>query len=213
MSSIHLRFSESSSATEAGSSARSENSPQTCDRESADLFLRKMEEKDAGRHDMESGGTKHEDREDFQSQSSPLSGMTSPLESLFSGRMEQASAAASPAPAGVDDAELAQLVERILVSTPESGGHEVRLSLGNHTLPDTEIVLQRDMNGMLSVTLSSSNASSFQTLVSAQGTLQTMLENMEKNEVRVTVTSDTGREENDTGRRSRGYMEADPSEY
>ena len=170
-----------------------------------------MEEKEPGRHDLESGGTRHEENEGSPAGApSPFAGMTSPLESLFAGRMEQTAPAAPPA--DVDNEALTQLVERILVSTPESGGHEVRLSLGSHALPDTEIILQRDMSGMLSVTLTSSRDSSFQTLVAAQDSLKNMLENMEKNSVRVTVTRDTGREENDTGRRSRGYREIDPAD-
>ena len=65
------------------------------------------------------------------------------------------------------------------------------------------------MTGMLSVTLSSSDASSFQTLVSAQDSLKSMLESLEKGNVRVEVTRDSGREDNDSGRRSRTYMTED----
>ncbi len=209
MSNLHVRFSEPSSAQESARADRSDQTPLPCDKESSDLFLRKLEEKNSGRHDLESGESRHDDQSALESDASPLGGMTSPLESLFSGRMEQVqSASPAPAPAEADGAGLAQLVERILVSTPENGGHEVRLSLGSHTLPGTEVILQRDAGGMLSVTLASTDASAFQTLVASQGTLKTMLENMENNEVRVTVTRDADREDNDAKRRSRGYMEA-----
>ena len=136
-----------------------------------------------------------------------MSGMTSPLESLFSGRMEQMTQARDAGP--LEQGDLQQLVDRILVATPEDGGNEVRLTLGSQILPDTEIILHRDMDGMLSVTLNSSNASSFQTLVSSQGTLQDMLESLEKRSVHVEVLRDSGREDNDTGRRSHGYMPED----
>ena len=62
---------------------------------------------------------------------------------------------------------------------------------------------------MLSVMLSSSDASSFQTLVSAQDSLKSMLEKLEGSSVRVEVTKDSGREDNDSGRRSRTYMTED----
>lgn len=209
MSNLHVRFSEPSSAQGSARADRSDQTPLPCDKESSDLFLRKLEERNSGRHDLESGESRHDDQSAPESDASPLGGMTSPLESLFSGRMEQVQSAtpAPSAPAEADGAELAQLVERILVSTPENGGHEVRLSLGSHTLSGTEIILQRDAGGLLSVTLSSTDASAFQTLVASQGTLKTMLENMENNEVRVTVTREADREDNDANRRSRGYME------
>lgn len=208
MSSMNIRFSEPVSADKSPHRERGESSPPPCDREAADLFMKSMEEKAPGRHDLESGGTKKEETSPAPDASAVLSGMTNPLESLFSGRMEEA---APPAPAaqGPEQADLEKLVERILVSTPEQGGHEVRLSLGSHALPSTEITLHRDMTGMLSVTLSSSDASSFQTLVSAQDSLKSMLESLEKGNVRVEVTRDSGREDNDSGRRSRTYMTED----
>lgn len=213
MNDISTRFTPSSSGRERTSSVQDHTAPPPPDADISEQFLRKLE-RDPKRHDLESGGTRDETeaRPSAQDTSSSLSGMTSPLESLFSGRMEQmtpapAEAAAPASP--MEHGDLEQLVERILVATPEGGGNEVRLTLGSQILPDTEIILQRDADGLLSVTLSSANASSFQTLVSSQGTLQQMLEQLENRSVRVEVHSDTGREDNDSRRRSRGYTAED----
>lgn len=208
MSSMNIRFSEPVSAEKSPRPERGETSPPPCDMEAADLFMKTLEEGKNSRHDLESGGTKHEDSAPDADVPSPLSGMTNPLESLFAGRMEE-TAPAAPVSQMPDQAELEKLVERILVSTPEEGGHEVRISLGSHALPDTEITLHRNADGMLSVTLSSSDASSFQTLVSAQDSLRSMLERLENGSVRVEVTQEGGREENDASRRSRTYMTED----
>ena len=211
MNDISTRFSPSSSGREDPSSLQDHAAPTPPDPETSDQFLRKLE-REPGRHDLESGGTRDEAevRSSAQETPSSLSGMTSPLESLFSGRMEQMTQTAAATPTSpVEHDDLQQLVERILVATPESGGNEVRLTLGSRVLPDTEVILHRAADGMLSVTLNSSNASSFQTLVSAQGTLQQMLEQLENGPVRVEVYSDSGREDNDSRRRSRGYMPED----
>lgn len=204
MSNMNIRFSEPVSEERNIRQQKGEPSPPLCDREAADHFLKSLEEGKSGRHDLESGGTKDERRPADDEPTVP-SGMTSPLESLFAGRMEEAPSVAAPAEAP-DQAELEKLVKKILVSTPEQGGHEVRISLGSHVLPDTEITLQRDMDGRLFVTLSSSDASSFQTLVAAQDSLKSMLEKLENGSVRVVVTQNSEREENDSGRRSRTYM-------
>lgn len=209
MSNIHLRFSDSVSTTErSGRSASGDTTPPPCDKETSDLFLKKLEERDPGRHDLESGGTLKEDGEDSRENAFAMPSMTSPLESLFSLRTDMAAEVSAPA-ADMDNAELEQLVERILVSTPEHGGHEVRLSLNSHRLPETEIVLRRDIDGRLSVSLSTPDASAFQTLVSSRGNLQQMLEKVENQNVQVTVSQETDREENDRNRRSRGYMQED----
>lgn len=205
---MNIRFSEPSPTGGSGRSEQGSQSSLSCDREATDLFMKKMEEKDPGRHDLESGERRNEDNDSSQGNFHAMAGMTSPLESLFSGRMEQAASVSAPA-TEIDSADLERLVERILVSTPENGGHEVRISLGSGSLLDTDIILQRDVNGMLSVTLTSANASSFQTLVSSRETLQSLLEKLEKNDVRVEVKQDLDRESNDQNRRSRGYMSED----
>ena len=215
MSDMDIKFSRSVPSDKSDLSRTGEASaPPAPDAEATDRFLKALEEK-PDRHDMESGSSRKEqpmpeetESSDMPKQiSSAMSGMTNPLDSLFSGRMEPVQAP-SAAPS-TDSAELEQLVERILVSTPEKGGHEVRLSLGSQTLPGTEIVLQRGVDGRLTVSVNCTDASSFQTLVAAQDTLQSRLSSLENSDVRVMVTQDTGREENDSNRRSRGYMEED----
>ncbi|HJD98147.1 type III secretion protein [Mailhella massiliensis] len=200
-----------------GEEAQRQGSLSAPDQKISDMFQRAMEEKPE-RHDLESGRSKKDDLSDlFQKTTekgkgmedtpsgvfSSMTGMTNPLDNLFSGRMEQA----APTSASVlEGPEMEKLVEQILVSTPEQGGHEVRLSLGGNNLQGTEIVLQRGVDGGLFVSVNCDNPSSFQTLVSAQAALKAELERMEKAEVRVEVSHNADREENDTNRRSRGYM-------
>jgi type III secretion system needle length determinant len=129
-----------------------------------------------------------------------------PLDALFSGRM------VSPAPPEVrpdgpmPSGELVEsLVERILVGQNADGGQEVRLRLGSDTLPGTEIRLTKNADGTLQVVLATDNASSFQTLVAAQHDLKARLERLDC-PVRVDVTSESGSEDNDSRRRSRGLV-------
>ena len=140
--------------------------------------------------------------------------MSSPLDGLFGNRMvaeNQPATAPAGTPAGPEPSELAQrLVERILVSEPSAGGQEIRLTLGNDVLPGTEISILRDASGNLAVRLVTENASSFQTLVSAQDTLKRQLEGLEQKDVRVEVSSEFGdnrQEGNDSRQRSRGFFE------
>jgi type III secretion system needle length determinant len=129
--------------------------------------------------------------------------MANPLDSLFSGRMVQA-AAAPPSAFGFVDIE--QLVDHILVSSPENGGHEVRLMLDDKLLADTEIIIQRSLDGLLSVELRTTNISSFQTLVASQADLRRLLEQNESSEVRIVVNQDDA-EDGGTDRRSRGFIQ------
>lgn len=205
MSNMDIRFSPSSPppATDAGRSGCSAAPP---DGEASDRFLRALED-DGRRNDLESGQSRHggasEDGENMPSPFS-LSGMSSPLNSIFSGRMEQT--APVPPALELDESRLEQLVERILVSTPEQGGNEVRLSLGSQALPGTEIIIRRDAGGMLSVALNTTDQASFQTLVSARDELKRLLEAQERSGVRVDVNSGADAEDNDSRRRSRGYV-------
>ena len=115
-------------------------------------------------------------------------------------------APAAPAENSAPNFELAEkLVSRILVNQDNATGHEVRLQLGADILPDTEIRLIKGSDGMLQVMLLSDNKSSFQTLVAAQDTLKMQLEKFETN-VRVDVSMHTQEENNDSQRRSRGYI-------
>ena len=132
-----------------------------------------------------------------------FSGMMRPAETFAAGRTEQA---AAPAPANAaDHPQLEKIVERILVSAPDQGGQEVRITLSSQALQGTDIILHRNVTGELSVTLQTGDPRSFQTLVASQGELKQLLETQEKGEVRVTVAGDTPQEQNDSNRRSRGY--------
>lgn len=132
--------------------------------------------------------------------------MPSPLESLFAGRIEEAPAA-QPILTSV---ELEALVERILVSTPESGVNEVRLALGGERLKGTEVVIRRDALGQLSVQLHANEAAAFQALSASQAELRQRLEDHESAEVSVTIAY--GHSGNDTERRSRGLFQQYPPE-
>ncbi len=173
-----------------------------------DDFERAMQRPDERR---ESGGQQaDQDNEDMNAFSGAGQGnmpMSSPLDGLFANRMgamSEMTEMSSP-----DSTELAnKLLERILVAEPESGGSEIRLMLNDDVLPGTEIRLLRGVDGFLSVSLVTDNATSFQTLVAAQDSLRRQLEGMEKN-VHVEVTSETagsGAEHNDTRQRSRGLL-------
>jgi len=122
----------------------------------------------------------------------------------------QAAAQAS-APAGPADMDglTSSLVERILVSTPESGGNEVRILLGD-ALPGTEIRMTRGPDGMLMVDLATDDANSFQTLVAARADLKARLDQLEKGGVRVEVTDSARPDDGNADRRSAGYMDYDP---
>jgi type III secretion system needle length determinant len=116
------------------------------------------------------------------------------------------------APATVDAPRTTEMVERlvaqILVSPPDSAGEqEVRLMVKDSLLPDTEIRLARGADGLLSVTLSTGRSEVFQTLVAAQADLKQALDAREKQEVRLVVmdTQKSGAEDENGGRRSRGY--------
>lgn len=149
------------------------------------------------------------DRAAMVSVSDMFSGMMSPLDSIISGHVQQAETAQPPQ---LEQDRLESMVDRILVSAPDDGGREVRLTLNTQALKDTEIIIHRDVSGTLSITLQANDRSVFQTLVASQGELKQMLETQEKGEVRVTVNSDAQGGQNDTNRRSSGYMEYDLNE-
>ena len=136
----------------------------------------------------------------------PIQMPSLPLDALFSGRMATVIPGEVRPQASISPGELAEkLVERVLVGQTEEGGQEVRLRLGSDVLPDTEIRLTKGADGMLLVVLVTNNASSFQTLVAAQGDLQIRLERLDS-PVRIDITSENGEEDNDSRRRSRGWI-------
>lgn len=143
-----------------------------------------------------------------------LLGRGAGMQGADSAAQAQASGASSGASSsgpssGMDDIQTA-LVERILVSTPESGGSEVRILLSDGALPGTEIRLARGADGMLVVDLLTDDASSFQTLVAAREALKARLEETEKGGVRVDVTDNARPDDGNAERRSAGYMDYDP---
>ena len=135
---------------------------------------------------------------------SSLFGMHGAFGAMFAESVEQT--AAMPALSGPD---LDMLVERILVSRPESDGAEVRLILGGEVLNGTEIVIRRDSLGLLSVQLHAHEAAAFQTLVASRNDLADALERFENGSVRVTIEYGG---DSDAERRSRGLFLYDRSE-
>jgi type III secretion system needle length determinant len=107
------------------------------------------------------------------------------------------------------------LVDQILVSHPDTvGEREVRLRVNSSVLPDTEIRLSRGADGLLSVTLTTGRADSFQTLVAAQADLKQALDSRENREVRLVVSDarEAGAEDGNSDRRSRGYTDYAPDD-
>ena len=208
MSSMDVLFTSAPSGS--GTAPAPSDTPELPDNGMAALFEKALAEGEA-RHDLESGGTLgHEPQNEmtddssgdtFSSMFSAMSSMSNPVESLFSSRTE----AAAPTAQSMDTEALEKIVDRILVSTPAEGGHEVRISLNDSSIRGTEIILQRGTDGALTVMLNTTDASSFQTLVSARNDLQQALEKHEGAEVRVVVDQNGG-ESNDSDRRSRGWI-------
>lgn len=141
------------------------------------------------------------------------------MSSLFQNRLAgsgqsppalQTEAVQAPAvPAGLD---VEKLVDRILVSDPaHSADNEVRLMLNDSLLTDTEIVLKRSNDGLLSIHIATSDADSLQTLVAARNDLQNALNAVEERDVRLEISggdassSSNSNDADDRDRRSRGY--------
>lgn len=164
-----------------------------------------------GKEDGEYGGADPDTGETQNVQTGPASlfaQMGNPLDSIFQMQTPPTDASRPEAPAHPVENDMTQaLVDRILVATPPEGGSEIRIQLSRDVLPDTEIRLVRSSDGMLTVTLETQDATSFQTLVDAQNSLRTRLEQQE-GMVRVNVTTGTGSEAEDGNpdRRSRGYV-------
>ncbi len=171
-------------------------------------------DKDAVQQFHESMETKGKDREgrsgaapaDVPDDDAPGQMPSLPLNDLFSGRMTSITPGEVRPEAPMPPGELAEkLVERILVGQTADGGQEVRLRLGPDVLPGTEIRMTKGPDGILQVVLVTDNASSFQTLVAAQDDLKARLERLD-NPVRIDITSESGAEDNDSNRRSRGWV-------
>lgn len=179
-----------------------------CDAASQERFERALEqgeEKDRGQGDGPS------------STDAPPSPSSSPspaalMESLFGQRMATADATASATldEAGTMGDMVDTLVERILVSEPDTGNPEVRITLGDGVLSGTELSLSRAPDGQLFVRLFCSEFAAFQTAVGARDALRAALERSGEN-VRVEVTRSGGSDdagggnEGDSRRRSAMY--------
>ena len=179
-------------------------SPGAPDPGAKENFERAMNEKREG----ETAGNKGNDRENEQS-GQAMPSASSLLSSLFESKMNTA---AAPAPAAANTGGLVDdLVRRILVSDPKSGTPaEIRLQLNDSILPDTRITLRRNQDGLLNVLLETGNASSMQTLVSAQQILRERLEKHGPVEVKVCSAEESRQNDNDANRRSQGLVEDGP---
>ncbi len=99
-----------------------------------------------------------------------------------------------------------ELANRILVATNNDGSQEVRISLADKALAGTEVSIIKATDGQLTVRFDTTNPYSFQSLVSAQDTLKSALENQNAN-VRIEVNSgEQGSEQNPHGE-SRGKQQ------
>ena len=137
------------------------------------------------------------------------------LGSLFESRMSGAgepTTVQGPVKGGEMGELVDKLVQRILVSEPKAGGQgEVRIQLSDTAaLRDTEIILQRGGDGLLSVRLVTDNATSMQTLVAAQQGLKEQLEKHGPAVVRVENPGESRSGDNDANRRSQGLVDYDP---
>lgn len=179
------------------------------DRETVERFREAI-----GDADEERGGSRVEEPSSSQrgdlpapmQDTSSLFSMHASFESLFADSVEQTAIASA-----LNGADLDMLVERILVSSPERGGHEVRLILGGDILCGTEIIIQRDTLGLLSVQLHANDTAAFQTLVASQNELRHLLEVRETSPVRVLVDNG-GDSANDANRRSKGLFQQNEAE-
>ena len=179
---------------------QSPGAPRPGDKENFEKALSEKREGESG-----SEGESQEEGRDGQAMPSA----SSLLGSLFDSKM---SAVAAPPPVGGNLDELVDdLVQRILVSDPKSGAPaEIRIQLNDSILPDTQIMLRRGPDGLLSVLLSTGNASSMQTLVSAQQSLREELEKHGPVDVRVGSSEESRQGDNDANRRSQGLMDYGP---
>ncbi len=86
--------------------------------------------------------------------------------------------------------DLAQaLVDKILVSQPRlDGAHQVMLQLNESVLPNTDITLTRDINGMLFVNIVSSDPMAYKKLMATKDVLEAELDSHEENSFRVELS-------------------------
>lgn len=134
------------------------------------------------------------------------------LQSLFGNRnltaMEKAAESASAPPSTDMTALVTSVADQILVSDPRlSGQTEVRIMINDSILPGTELHLTRGADGLLTITMLTSDAAAHQSLVAAQDTLKTCLEQHESSPVRIDINQRSEAESGDQRRRSRGLVD------
>jgi type III secretion system needle length determinant len=167
----------------------------------------KPETNNTGDETMESRrgpGMKDEKSESFMP--SPFSG-DALLRGLGGSFIPLETQAAAPVPAPDVPALAAELVERILVNTDnQAAGGEVRITLKDSVLPDTEIILRQDGERLV-VQLASSNFASLEALRLAQDDLRDKLLALGRDvsiEVLDSRNSKDGEDSGHPGARSRG---------
>lgn len=204
MSQIHLQNTSSQAPADKveGSSLCAETCAGRADAETVERFKQLMNDSQAGSHALF-----QDDASQSQQSAASLFQMPESFCLQFSEQVENVSQA-SP----LSDVDLEMLVERILVSTPESGVQEVRLTLGGELLNGTEIVIRRDALGQISVQLHAHDAAAFQSLVASQNELSHALKARLADPVSVSVAYEGQPSGNDAERRSKGYYPQDNSE-
>lgn len=86
-----------------------------------------------------------------------------------------------------------QLVNQVLVSDPKhTTGSEVRITLNSnlHTLQGAEIVLRRDLEGLLALEINSKNQKQFKDFVNIRSDLQNALRKLEGRDVNIIINED-----------------------
>ncbi|MBR3880805.1 MAG: hypothetical protein IKJ34_04340 [Mailhella sp.] len=219
MSQIHLQSPASTMASDKldGSSAvRSASSSLAADADMVsrfDMLMNAPHASQHGEHDIPTadimGKTQQHTVDNVacgKPDASALFLMHSSFGPLFAEHVDTVAGAAT-----ISDIDLEMLVERILVSASTNGTQEVRLTISGDHLKGTEIVIQRDVLGALTVQFHAHDAAAFQTLVAAQGDLRQILE--VRTSTPVTIMVDNGNESgNDAERRSRGHFQQDSYE-
>jgi type III secretion system needle length determinant len=105
-----------------------------------------------------------------------------------------------------------KLVNRILVAEDGlQGQSEIRLFLDENVLKDTEIRITRSLDGLLTVSLLTSDPNSFQTLAASRSDLQKGLESRENSAIQVNLDSASAGD-GQADRRSQGYFEYEQEE-
>ncbi len=210
----------SRSRSSAGSAAAEEpRAPQTeASAQDVDRFEQALQKKEQSGN--QSGGSASGQGADkgsgFEQKPSDLSSIFS---GLMSGQLNQAPAQPLPGSAAAQAAPLQggdsikselqtlsdQLVDRILVSDPKySQGSEVRLTLsaGSGILQDSEIVLRRDLQGLLAVEISCRNQEQFKKFVQLRPLLVEGLERSETQEVRFIINDPEALDEDESAPQS-----------